>query len=166
MKSKLAILVWLFAITACVNVPIVDDIPKSEVVSRSGFSCKKPYELTRDCSPNSAATRALSINGRAIRVASTDTGDIVFVNGPTPWTDCLFRDIFVLNCPTHSKKSNESYGALRSYYDANGIGVTRVEALKVFGTIVGYYISLDTDGYSLLADLELSVDSNSDTEEL
>ena len=116
------------------------------------FRCSKPFELAQDCSSVSYALREISIDGQKMKIAASKEGDIVLVNSATPWKDCL-SNFYVLNCPTLGRKANSAYVALRDFLVGNGFKINRVIPLTSFGSTIGYYVFLDSNGYETLKSL-------------
>ena len=123
------------------------------------FKCSKPFELTQDCSPFSYALREISIDGQKMKIAASEGGDIVLVNSATPWKDCL-SNVLVLNCPSLGRKANSAYVAIRDFLIGSGVTINKAIPLTSFGSTIGYYVFLDSDGYEVLKTL-----STADTDE-
>jgi hypothetical protein len=162
-RYSCAFIIFASAIlVACVSVPFVEDDSMDAAINTSGFSCDEPFELTQDCSSNSYAVREISIDGQKIRIAASAGGDIVLVNSATPWADC-FSNLLVLNCPSLSRKANSAYVTTRKFLNRNGLSINRVVPHTTFGSTIGYYIFLDSNGYDLLKTLS-TYDESDDQE--
>lgn len=139
----------------CISVPFVEDELMEAAIDTANFKCREPFELTQDCSSISYALREISIDGQNMKIAGSERGDIVLVNSATAWSDCL-SNILLLNCPSLGRKANSAYVTLRDYLSNSGVKIRRVIPHTSFGSTIGYYVVLDSNGYDLLKTLSTS----------
>lgn len=119
-------------------------------VSAAAASCQSPYELTQDCSIWSGAKREIQIEGFAVRIAGSFDGRTVLVMDKN-WLLNAFKTGLVFETKDFaSEANNTSFDAVKNTLLANGIKVERVVTMASLGSIYGYYLFLDSDGYSLL----------------
>lgn len=152
-------LLGLFAILSlvagCASTTVVTDAQGHEAINTVGMTCKKPYELSRDCSIWSGATRKIDIEGFELKIAGSEAGTEVLVMDAHLFKNSM-SDIFTLNSPTHSQASNQSYNSVKKVLTAENISIKKAVPLRSFGNVDGYVLELDGDGYKKL--IEYSVE--------
>lgn len=152
---KMSFLIILLFLAGCINVPTIEDETMAEVIDTGNFKCSEPYALTQDCSSFSYAKREVLVDGHPMKVAASEDGQIIFVNGASFGVEC-FVNIFVWNCPSFSKKANASFVVLRKFLHEQGVRIEKAVPLTSYGTTIGYYVFLESDGYTLLKPLSVA----------
>lgn len=152
MKS-IILIVFLSLVSGCATVNTVGEASNEDAINTVTMSCKKPYILSQDCSIWSGATRKILLNDYKVKVSGSEDGKTILVMDAKSLSNLLFKDLLTLNNPTHSNESNNSYYAIKSFFDNKKIKINRVRPLKSFGNINGYVLLLEQDGYSLLKEL-------------
>ncbi len=107
-------------------------------ISVASLSCKKPFVLERDCSSWSGPTRRIETRGVAIKVAGSADGRTIALMSPSAW-----KPRFPL----------EGYAAVEAELRSHDIRIRNITTIGTFGTIQGYILELDGDGYSILKEL-------------
>ena len=142
--------------SGCVSVPTVAEAAGEDRISTFKLTCKKPYELTQDCSIWRGAGRKVDIDGQAVRVAASEDGRVILVMDPYLGDDIAgdsAADFFALNSPAHSRDTNSSFVLVRDYLLTKGLKLNRVVPVGALSILDGYVIELDADGYSYLKQL-------------
>ena len=148
--NSFLIVVLTASVASCVHVPIADGVDENDAIKIFNFRCDEPYELTRDCSSQTFALREVRIGGARFNVAGSTNGDVVFVQGPDPFAGCMTKDIFLLNCPSHSRGSNAGYEAVRRLLADKGLEIQKVRPVLSAGNIVGYYLETPPGTYDVV----------------
>ena len=141
--------VMALTLAGCAATPTVPDTSDAESINTISMTCQSPYELAQDCSGWSGATRTVMIDGFEVKVAGSADGKVILVMDAHLMAN-TFSDIGLLNSPTNSKASNDSFYAVRSLMTAAGIQIQRVRPLRSFGNVNGYILELTSDGYTVL----------------
>ncbi|MGB0458836.1 MAG: hypothetical protein ACPGGM_02340 [Porticoccaceae bacterium] len=147
---KWIIYVVIFFLIGCVHTAVVTDAEGNKIINSITMSCKKPYVFTQDCSAWSGATRKITIDNFDVVVAGSEDGSTILVMDSHSFTDMLTEDPFILNKPTLSRASNNSFYAVKRALEEKDIIIQKVTALGFMGDIDGYVLELDTDGYQHL----------------
>jgi hypothetical protein len=151
-RACVLIVFAVVTLTGCVST--VSDSMGESMINGMTMSCSKPYPLTQDCSIWSGATRRILVEDYKVKVAATEDGDVVLVMDGSPGMSALKDQLLPFSLGKHgSTASNNSYTALRNFFDSAGVAVTRVRPVGSMGSIMGYVLELKSDGYSLLTDL-------------
>ena len=147
---KWIIYVVVFFLIGCVRTAIVADSEGNKMINSITMSCKKPYVFTQDCSAWSGATRKITVDDFDVVVAGSEDGSTILVMDSHSFIDVLTEDPFILNKPTLSRASNNSFYAVKRVLKQKDITIQKVTALGFLGDIDGYVLELDTDGYRYL----------------
>lgn len=147
---KWIIYVVVFFLIGCVRTAIVADSEGNKMINSITMSCKKPYVFTQDCSAWSGATRKITVDDFDVAVAGSEDGSTILVMDSHSFTDVLTEDPFILNKPTLSRASNNSFYAVKRVLKQKDITIQKVTALGFLGDIDGYVLELGTDGYRYL----------------
>lgn len=149
MKRNHSFLVAAFAVAlaSCVHVPIAEGVDEDDAIKIFNFRCDEPFELTRDCSSQFFALHEIRTDDARFNVAGSTSGDVIFVQGPDPFLGCMTKDLFLLNCPSHSKGSNVGYLALKAILADQNLEILKVRPLLSAGNIVGYYLEVPPGTY-------------------
>ena len=134
-------------LTACGTTTTVKG---TDMLNAAWVTCERPYHLTQDCSGWTGAKREVCLGGKPVKVAATEDGKVVLVMDPHPLMDATLRGASLFTYDPQSKGSYESYNAVRSLFEAHRINVLEVRPMGSTGSIYGYFLVLQDDGYSVL----------------
>ena len=124
---------------------IVPDAEGVDHISAIGMGCKKPYELTQDCSGFSGATRLIEVSDFRFKIAGSEDGSIVLLMGAKPTADAW---------PGKSTETaNIAYEVTKKLLAENGISVTKTEPVSSGSLLAGYVISAEGDAYGVLREM-------------
>ena len=140
----------IFSVGGCASSKIAEGAREEDKVSTLKVSCSKPYELTQDCSVLSGAKRKIWIQGHKIKIAGSADGKIVLVMDPHPFLTAAITGATFWLADAQSAENNESFYQVRSLLQAKGVEIIKVVPINSFGSIDGYFLELDKDGYSIL----------------
>lgn len=141
-------MLFFFLVSACGTVTaIVPDAEGVEHVSAIGIGCNKPYELTKDCSGFSGATRMIEVSGFQFKIAGSENGSTVLMMGAKQLSDAWVGK--------STEAANVAYELTKKHLLENGIAVTLVEPVSSGSMLAGYLITTDGDAYSVLSQLSV-----------
>jgi len=139
-----AVVLMALSLGACGTVTaIVPDAEGVDHISGLGMGCKKPYELTQDCSGFSGATRLVEVSGFRFKIAGSSGGDTVFMMGAKPTSDAWSGK--------SAETANVAYEVTKKTLAENGVKVLKTEPVSTGPTLMGYVINTDKDAYSVLS---------------
>ena len=144
------IVLSLFALSGCVNVPVVQQAAHEKPIQGSTMSCSEPYAFTQDCDKWSGGARILTIEGVDVAVAATQDGATIVIFDAHPAKNILLNNPLILNSPRHSKVANAAYEVVRDALDKSGFKIVRAIPVKTFADTSGYILHLDGNGYESL----------------
>ena len=144
---KWVLCVIIFFLVGCVHTATVDDSEGNRMINSITMSCKNPYVFTQDCSAWSGATRKITVDDYDVVVAGSEDGSTILVMDSHSFLDVLIEDPFILNKPTLSQASNNSFYAVKRVLQQKDIRIKKVIPLGFLGDIDGYVLELDTEGY-------------------
>lgn len=122
---------------------IVPDADGVEHISAIGMGCKKPYELTQDCSGLSGAKRLVEVSGFRFKIAGTSDGSTVLMMGAKPNSDAWSGK--------SAETANVAYELTKKLLAENGVRVVKAEPVSSGALLAGYVITADGDAYSVLS---------------
>jgi len=134
-------------LTACGTTTTVKG---TDMLNAAWVTCERPYHLTQDCSEWTGAKREVRLGGKPVKVAASQDGKIVLVMDPHPLTHATLRGASLFTYDAQSKGSYESYDAVRSLFEVHQINVLEVKPMGSTGSIYGYFLVLQDDGYSVI----------------
>ena len=138
-RLSLILLFSIFLVSGCINVPETMAVDGVEMKTHNSFSvtCKKPYQLTQDCSSASGATRVAIIAGTSIKLAGSVDGHIIMLmNNQTLKVD--------------TGKLNKVAGEIKTIGQEKGFNLQATEVAVLAGEIESYFFIYDGDLYSQL----------------
>jgi len=147
--NKLLILALIAVLGGCGVVSTVEESDESATINTLLMGCNSPYNLEQDCSMWSGATRKLIIDGFEVKVGATKSGKVILVMDSKLFSISPY-ELYLLNRPSHSIATNNSFVVVKKILSKNQIKINRVRALKSLGNVDGYVLELDSDGYSIL----------------
>lgn len=133
----------LFLVACGTVTAIVPDAEGVEHISAIGMGCKKPYELTQDCSGLSGAKRLVEISGFQFKIAGSSDGSIVLMMGAKPTSDAWSGK--------SAETANVAYELTKKLLAENGVGVVKAEPVSSGAMLAGYVITADGDAYTVLS---------------
>ena len=143
---RAAALLPLSMLVACGTVTsIVPDAEGVEHVSAIGMGCKKPYQLTQDCSAWSGATRLVEISEFQFKIAGTEDGSVVLMMGANQVSDAWSGK--------SSETANVAYELTKKHLVQNGVKITQAEPVVSGSALSGYIITTDGNAYQLLSQM-------------
>ncbi|MBI9077394.1 MAG: hypothetical protein JEZ02_18450 [Desulfatibacillum sp.] len=114
------------------------------------ISCKRPFNLTQDCSNWSGATRKIQIDDVSINVAGSDCGKAILIM-PGTGRKTELKDAFTLGLMEYnSGPSRVCLDKVRSVLEARGLRILKITKVPSRASVRGYVLALDGDGYSFL----------------
>ena len=121
----------------CVSAPAlrVSDAEDIASVSAIGLSCKKPFELTQDCSGWSGPTKKISIDGNSLKVSSN--------------ADETITVMFSKNNSKATQASNLGYELMKNELIKRGFKIIKVTPIESGGLMFGYAIETDKPAYKI-----------------
>jgi len=136
----------ILSLGACGTVTaIVPDAEGVEHVSAIGLGCNKPYELTKDCSGFSGATRLVEVSGFQFKIAGSEDGTTVLMMGAKQMSDSWTG--------RSTAVANVAYELTKKHLLENGIAVNLVEPVSSGSMLAGYLITTDGDAYAILSEM-------------
>ncbi|WP_448548475.1 hypothetical protein [Thalassotalea fusca] len=132
----------------CVNVKSiqnvsVNDAKGSQPINAMSLSCSD-LDLTRDCDNYAGANKEITLYGHKMRVAGNDSGTTILAMYAKD--ECGLGEAL---CQTIA--SNRNYEIIKKVFTDNNTQVVDVKPLAVNDFIVGYAITTNKEGYSLLS---------------
>lgn len=128
-------------IEECRHAKVLPQAAAEAEIGGMGMTCSSPYKLERDCSFWSGPERSVTLEARTLLIAGSKDGRAVVVMAP------------ITMSATSNHFANVRYLSVKRWLGEQGIKVTRVRVVVTLGSILGYAMELDGDGYSLLAAL-------------
>lgn len=155
------ILVLIFSIvtlSGCASSEVISEAKGKKMLNAFFVSCKKPYYLTQDCSAMWGAKRKLDINGAHPKVAATEDGKIILVMEPHPIATASFTG-FVLEMHDYSSTANNNmYYLVKDVLSSRNIQVEDVVPIASSGSVQGYFMFLNENGYEILKGYSINED--------
>lgn len=126
--------------------PVAEGASKDDPVSGVTMTCSSPYKLTQGCSVWSGATHEITLSGYAVSIAGSADGHVVLLmeNMAKKFKEASKND------PEWSEMSNAAFNRARAVLEAAGIHILIARPVVSVGSIDGYLLELDGDGYSAL----------------
>ncbi len=123
---------------------------KEEILSTFRVTCNSPYQLTQDCSNAMGARRTIRIADKKIKIAGAEDGKTVLIMDAHPIRNAALTGatLFLYNAQTD--ENNYSFFEVKSVLENNGIHILKVVPMYSTGSVDGYFLELDGDGYSVL----------------
>jgi len=138
MKNKtIMILAASLTLGACSSAPAirVSDAEGVASVSAIGMSCKKPFELTQDCSGWSGPAKKISVGGQEVKVAGNADGT----------TTAMFGK----NNSKATQTSNLGFDLLKRELVNRGYEIAKVTPIESAGLMFGYAIETTEPSYQI-----------------
>ena len=137
-------------IAGCASTHTVYATNKEEILSTFRVTCNDPYKLTQDCSNAMGARRTIRIGDKKIKIAGTEDGKTVLIMDAHPIRNAALTGATLFLYNAQSKENNYSYTRVRWALEQNGIHILKVVPMYSTGSVDGYFLELDGDGYSVL----------------
>ncbi|UTW44148.1 hypothetical protein KFE80_06945 [bacterium SCSIO 12696] len=147
--KKISLLIFSFLcliFCGCTSPNYVKDSVDQDSISALRMSCKKPYELTQDCSSFFGAKRKIRIRDVDVKISGNDGGTIVFL------MSAKSKNIK----GSSNLKINIAYELVKRELIKNDVTIIRVRPVQDIGFLIGYVIEADSNAYAILK--ELSID--------
>jgi len=149
--KKFLYIFLVFMVTGCVSRNSVRRVAVfeaqcEEAVNGAWASCKKPIKISQDCNVWIGAKRRIQLIGYKIRVAASSDGKIILIMADSD--ECGGIDA---NCQNNA--NNRNYLLLKNLFLRNEIKIKKTIPMANSDWIIGYYLFLDKEGYSLLKPL-------------
>jgi hypothetical protein len=116
---------------------VVPDAQGEKYIPAVRMSCVWPYELDRDCSPNTGPLAKLAIPGVNASLAGGEDGKVIVVFGDESGESV-------------EQSSNLAYRHVKEALTKHGVGIVRVMPIMAVGNVLGYAIETDKAAYHLL----------------
>jgi hypothetical protein len=136
-RKRLADTGWSGILENAANAVSDSAVATTATVSMLSLTCKKPFVLERDCSFWWGPKRRIEARGVALKVAGSADG----------------RTIVLMHSPWQPQFPLGGYAAAEAELRSQDIRIRRVTTISQLGTIHGYILELDGDGYSILESL-------------
>ena len=137
-------------VAGCASTEIVQGAHKEEMVSTFRVTCNNPHKLTQDCSNAMGAKRTIRIADKKIKVAGTEDGKTVLIMDAHPLRNAVLTGVTLFMYDAQSEENNYSYMRVKWALEKNGIHILKVVPMYSTGSVDGYFLELDGDGYSVL----------------
>jgi hypothetical protein len=111
-------------------------------VGMLSVSCKKPYELSQDCSGISGAKRDIVFENHEVRIAGSEDGTIILIMGKGA-------------IKLETMKLTVATSAIEQYLIDEGFTILERKAIAGNDEVAGYYLVFDGDAYSRLKQFSL-----------
>ena len=144
----------IFGLGACATYRNYDRFENVETISSIKVTCSRPYELTQDCSNTTGATKRIIVKDLKLSVFGNQGGDVVGVMTRSIWGSG-FKKVSSIGLFNDNKLLHDALGEVEKVLEQNSIGVEKKILMKSFGTIDGFFLELDGDGYSALEQFEV-----------
>ena len=129
------------------------EVPPEPIFSAMNFghaNCSRPYRLTHDCSFLNGATRTIQLEGVEAKIAGSDDGKIVLVMSGSHMLNSIKDGLTLGMASFRGSPSQRCLKAVSKKLKANQIQILQRIKLVSYGSIDGFLLKLDKDGYSLL----------------
>lgn len=113
----------------------VSDADGVESISAIAMSCRKPFELTQDCSILSGPTKKISVDGHEVKVAGSSDGTITVMFGG--------------GVARATQNSNLGFELLKKALIERGFAISSVTPIESAGSMFGYAIATSQPSYHL-----------------
>jgi len=156
MKKLLgASIVLIFSLNACATFGNYDRFDGVEKVSSITTTCNRPYELTQDCSNIFGAEKNIVIKDLKLSIFGNREGNVVGVMTRSIWFSG-FKKVSSIGLFNDNKMLHEAIGEVGNVLEQNSLNIKNKVLMKSFGTIDGFFLELDGDGYSVLTRYEVN----------
>ena len=149
MKNIILLLCITFFV-GCSTVPVVSDATD---VPSVGPNCNAPYKFTKDCSRWARCpTGKIKVNGQVVKICATDDGKTLWIQGAGQDSAAFLESLIPLAdlVDPAATKSNRIYQIVKETLSMHGVNIVKTTPVKSFGTMYGYMIELNAEGYELL----------------
>lgn len=135
---------FLVCLCGCSALLYVDPLTGANVYNGIAVSCKNPYSLEQDCSIWSGAIRKVDIDGFKFKVSGSKDGKTILV--------MTRKGCYNFGTVSDHQEMMNALNLLSSLFKKHNIKVTKFDLVASPDNIVGIYICLDKDGYSIIKD--------------
>ena len=121
-----------------------------DFINYDTLSCKKPFNLTQDCSNWSGAKRKIIIEGLSMKIAGSDCGKAVIIMPDTGRMTELKDGLTLGLKELNSGPARACLDTVRPLLEARGFTVKSITKVPSRASVRGYVLVLDGDAYSYL----------------
>jgi len=155
MKKLLGVSILLiFSLSACATHGNYAGFDNVKTISTITMTCSRPHELTQDCSNIFGAEKKIVINDLKLSIFGDREGNVVGVMTRSIWFSG-FKKVSSIGLFNDNKMLHAALGEVEKVLTQNSIKITNKTLMKSFGTIDGFFLELDGDGYSVLKRYEV-----------
>jgi len=123
---------------------------KEEILNTFRVSCNNPYRLTQDCSNVMGPRRTIRIADKRITIAGSDDGKTVLIMDAHPIRNAVLTAATLTLYNAQTNESNSSFMRVKSVLENSRVHILKVVPMYSTGSVDGYFLELDGDGYSVL----------------
>ncbi len=144
----------VLSLNACATFGSYDRFKDVEKISTITFTCNRPYELTQDCSNIFGAEKKIVIKDLKLSIFGNREGNVVGVMTRSVWVSG-FKKVSSIGLFNDNKMLHDALGEVEKVLKENSMNIKNKVLMKSFGTIDGFLLELDGDGYSVLKRYEV-----------
>ena len=143
-------LILVCFVAGCASRYVVKEATNKKFISTVSTSCAKPYSLEQDCSKWWGAKRMIDINGNKLKIAGTADGKIILVMDKSPIASAFKAGLAYPFHDSYSKGNSDNFQVIKYELQNQGVEIVDVRPMGSFGSLDGYFLVLNKDGYSAL----------------
>ncbi len=127
-----------------------EKIGVDEEIPYAWFSCQAPYLLEQNCSDSLGARLNIEISGQRVKVAGSNSGEVILVMEDNYAAHSLV-DQLTFNLGTlRAQHTNTAFEIIESELVSNGFKLIKIIKLVSTGSVNGYILVVDGNGYAFL----------------
>lgn len=114
------------------------------------MTCSRPYKFSQDCSNWSGAKREIELQGHKMRISGSEDGKSILIMDEKYFSNSLKRALSMGISDAGTDEAMECGRAVESFFADQKIHIIKKLKLIETGSVVGFVMEMEGDGYSLL----------------
>jgi len=139
--------------SGCASLKNAERLDKVDKISTMTTTCNTPYKLTQDCSNLYGAKKNIVLGDYKLSIFGNQKGNVVGIMTRSIWFSGV-KKVNAIGLLNDNKMFHSALDEIEKILNQKSINIKKIVLMKSFGSIDGYFLELDGDGYTVLKGYE------------